>query len=99
MSDRPDHRAEEAAFLADMTGSIGAGAVAALARIRDALDLDYGGIDFGLSPSGEILLFEANATMIAALPPPDPVWDYRREPAEQVRAAARQMLLTRAGVV
>jgi lipoprotein NlpI len=98
MTDRPEHRAEEAAFLADLPGSLGAEAAAALARIRDALELDYGGIDFGLSPEGELLLFEANATMIAALPPPDPIWDYRRGPAETVRAAARQMLRARAGV-
>ncbi len=98
MADRPDHRAEEAAFLADLPGALGAKAVAALERIRDALALDYGGVDFGLSPAGEILLFEANATMIAALPPPDPIWDYRRAPAEAVREAAKRMLWKRAGL-
>ncbi|MEI9982349.1 MAG: hypothetical protein WDN69_03545 [Aliidongia sp.] len=92
MADRPEHRAEEAAFLADLSGSIGPAAVAALERISDALELDYGGIDFGLSRDGQILLFEANATMIAALPPPEPVWDYRRGPAEAVRKAAKRML-------
>jgi Tetratricopeptide repeat len=99
MASRPDHRAEEAAFLADLPGFIGAKAVQALERIRAALDLDYGGVDFGLSPAGEILLFEANATMIAALPPPDPIWDYRRGPAEAVRDAARRMLRQRAGLI
>ncbi len=97
MAGRPDHRAEEAAFLVDLPGFIGAKAVDALERIRDALDLDYGGVDFGLSPEGEILLFEANATMVAALPSPDPIWDYRRAPAEAVREAARRMLRKRAG--
>jgi hypothetical protein len=97
MTDRPEHRAEEAAFLADLPSSIGGGGAAALARIREALELDYGGIDFGLSRDGEILLFEANATMIAALPPSDPIWDYRRGPAEVVREAARRMLRERAG--
>jgi hypothetical protein len=95
MADRPEHRAEEAAFLAD-PHSLGAGAVAALERIGDAIGLDYGGIDFGLSAEGEILLFEANATMIAALPSPDAIWDYRRGPAQTVRAAARRMLAARA---
>jgi Flp pilus assembly protein TadD len=98
MADNPEHRAEEAAFLADLPGRVGARGFEALARIRDALCLDYGGIDFGLSRDGEILLFEANATMIAALPPPDPVWDYRRVPAESVRQAARDLIKTRAGL-
>ncbi|MGB8840689.1 MAG: hypothetical protein WCC64_06435, partial [Aliidongia sp.] len=97
MADNPAHRAEEAAFLADLA-SLGPGAVAALERIRDALGLEYGGIDFGLSEEGEILLFEANATMIAALPAADPIWDYRRGPAQTARAAARHMLAARAGV-
>ncbi|MEA2831155.1 MAG: aromatic-L-amino-acid/L-tryptophan decarboxylase, partial [Bradyrhizobium sp.] len=95
MADRPEHRAEEAGFLAGLC-SVGSGAVAALERIRDAIGLDYGGIDFGLSAEGEILLFEANATMIAALPSPDAIWDYRRGPAQTVRAAARRMLAARA---
>jgi hypothetical protein len=99
MADSPEYRAEEAAYLADPEGSLGAGAMAALDHIRAVLDLDYGGIDFGLSADGEILLFEANATMIAALPSPDPIWDYRRGPAESVRAAARRMLAARAGMV
>ena len=99
MAERPEHRAEEAAFLADLPGFIGMPAFRALERIRAALDLDYGGVDFGLSPAGEILLFEANATMIAALPPPDPIWDYRRGPAKAVRAAARRMLRRRVGLI
>lgn len=95
MAGEPAHRAEEAAFLADMAGTVGAAGMAALERIRDALGLDYGGIDFARGPEGEILLFEANATMIAARPPPDPMWDYRRAPAEAVLAAARRMLAGR----
>jgi glutathione synthase/RimK-type ligase-like ATP-grasp enzyme len=96
MADRPEHREEEATFLADMPGVLGPSRLAALGLIRDALGLDYGGIDFGLSPAGDILLFEANATMIAALPPPAPIWDYRRAAAERVRSAARTMILSRA---
>jgi hypothetical protein len=98
MADNADHRAEEARFLGDMPGAIGAAGVAALQRIEAALGLDYGGVDFGLGRDGDVLLFEANATMIAALPSPDPIWDYRRGPAETVRKAARDMLKARAGV-
>jgi tetratricopeptide (TPR) repeat protein len=96
MADRAEHREEEESFLTDMPGVLGQTRLAALARIRDALALDYAGIDFGLSPAGDILLFEANATMIAALPPPSPIWDYRRPAAERIRAAASAMILTRA---
>lgn len=96
MQDRPEHRAEEAAFLDDMTGVLGHSAVAALRRIADALALDYGGIDFALGAQGEILLFEANATMTVALPAADSVWSYRRPAAAAVLDATRAMLLGRA---
>ncbi len=96
MQDRPAHRAEEAAFLDDMAGVLGPSAVAALQRISDALALDYGGIDFALGSHGDILLFEANATMTVAMPPADPIWDYRRTAVANVLAAARNLLLGRA---
>ncbi len=72
------YRAEEARFLNDMAGAIGARAMRALIAIRDTLGLDYGGIDFGLNADGGLLLFEANATMIIVAPGPDACWDYRR---------------------
>jgi hypothetical protein len=59
--------------------------------------LDYGGIDFALSQNGEILLFEANATMVVEQPDGDPRWDYRREAVERIHAAVRDLLLTGAG--
>jgi hypothetical protein len=77
MADKPDHRAEEAVFLADMRAALGDKAVAALQGIRDALGLDYAGIDFGLAPNGDLLLFEANATMVIAVPDADERWAYR----------------------
>jgi glutathione synthase/RimK-type ligase-like ATP-grasp enzyme len=36
-----------------------------IAAIGKQLDLDYGGIDFTLLPGGQVLVFEANATMLA----------------------------------
>ncbi len=68
MADVPEHRAEDAAFLATWHGVLGAGAMRALKEIQTILRLDYGGIDFGLNQNGDVLLFEANATM-AILPP------------------------------
>jgi tetratricopeptide (TPR) repeat protein len=78
MADKPDHRTEEAKFLADMPAVLGAKAHRALEGIRDALGLDYAGIDFGLSGNGDLLLFEANATMVIAVPDNDERWAYRR---------------------
>jgi hypothetical protein len=98
MADRPDHRAEEAIFLTDMESVIGPNGTRVLVAVREALGLDYGGIDFGLGPNGEILIFEANATMVINPPEPDTRWDYRREPVQRVLDAARTMLVGRAGV-
>ena len=90
-------RAEERRFLADMPGVLGPRALRALERIAAALDLDYAGIDFALSPQGEVLMFEANATMVLVPPGPEPMWDYRRAPIATVIEAARRLLDRRGG--
>jgi len=87
------HRAEEAKFLRDMPAVLGPGPMAALAGIQKALGLDYAGIDFGLSPSGEILLFEANASITMAPPGGDRRWDDRRAAMQRVEDAVRKMLM------
>jgi hypothetical protein len=96
MANDPLHRAEDAAFLADMPAILGAKAVTALERIRDTLELDYGGIDFGLNAAGDVLLFEANATMIVNPPDPDERWAYRRAAVGKVLDAVGTMILGRA---
>ena len=95
MADRPDLRAEEAAFLTDMPKAIGPRAVTALLAIQERLGLDYAGVDFGLDPDGRLLLFEANATMTITPPDPDPIWEYRRAPIARALDAAKSMLLSR----
>jgi len=99
MRDRPEHREEEAKFLADMPGVLGEKAMAALERLLATMRLDYGGIDFAVNQKGEILLFEANATMVVEQPDEDPRWDYRRAAVERIHAAVRDLLLTGAGVL
>jgi glutathione synthase/RimK-type ligase-like ATP-grasp enzyme len=96
MADRPDLRAEEAAFLADMPKAIGPRAMAALQAIQERLGLDYAGVDFGLGADGRLLLFEANATMTITPPEPDPIWNYRRAPIARALEAAKSMLRSRA---
>jgi glutathione synthase/RimK-type ligase-like ATP-grasp enzyme len=95
MANNTDHRGHDAAFLDDMTGVIGSKAVAALERIRDTLGLDYGGIDFGLSPSGEVLVFEANATMVVNPPEADVRWVYRRAGVSRILDAVTAMIARR----
>ncbi len=43
---------------------IGPRAWAAIARIGRQLGLDYCGLDFSILPHGQVLVFEANATML-----------------------------------
>ena len=88
-----ENRAEDAAFLENMAGVLGSRAMLALAEIQARLGLDYAGIDFGLSADGDVLLFEANATMVVNPPEPDEKWAYRQPAVERVFAAVRQMLM------
>jgi hypothetical protein len=94
MERQASHRAEEARFLADMAGVLGETAVAGLRMIGQALNLDYGGIDFGLSAEGQIVVYEANATMAIVPPAAGAMWDYRR-PASDVALLAAQTMITR----
>jgi hypothetical protein len=96
MKESPEHRAEDAAFLADMAAVLGRGCMEALHAIQASLHLDYGGIDFGISQEGELLLFEANATMVILPPGADSRWDYRRPAVERVCRAVHTMLANRA---
>ncbi len=93
MADRPEHRAEDAEFLENMTEVLRSRALEALAQVQATLGLDYGGIDFGLSPGGDVLLFEANATMVVNPPAPEEQWAYRRSAVERIFAAVRRMLV------
>jgi hypothetical protein len=96
MAESPAHRAEDEAFLRDMPGTLGPQVMRTLEAIRDALALDYGGIDFALDGQSRVVVFEANATMIIAAPPDDECWAYRVGPVERVRSAVTRMLLARA---
>jgi glutamate/tyrosine decarboxylase-like PLP-dependent enzyme/glutathione synthase/RimK-type ligase-like ATP-grasp enzyme len=97
MADNPQHRAEDAAFLEDMPKVLGPLAMNALKQIQSTLALDYAGVDFGLNAQGELLLFEANATMVVNPPEPDERWKYRRPAYDEIRRAIHRMLLERSG--
>ena len=64
---------------------------AAIDAIREALDLDYFGIDCSIRPDGSILLFEANAAMnilLNSAPTPN-MWE---EPVHRIRDALVALL-------
>jgi phosphoserine aminotransferase len=96
MADKPEHRAEEEIFLRDMSSVLGQRGMHTLRLIQQRLGLDYAGIDFALGDNGEIVVFEANATMVVCPPERDPRWDYRRTAVARVDAAVRSMLLASA---
>lgn len=95
MANNPTNRAEDAAFLNNMGGVLGTTAMAALKKIQKTLGLDYGGIDFGLNERGEVLVFEANATMAVIIPDSDSRWDYRRPATQRIYEAVADMLVER----
>lgn len=97
MSERPDHRAEEARFLTDMRAALGARSIVALEGIARALGLDYAGVDFGLDAAGNVVVFEANATMAVYRPPAGEMFAYRRPAYDAVIAAVRRLIGDRAG--
>jgi hypothetical protein len=96
MAQSAENRAKEVPFLQNMAAAIGARGMAVLQRIADALGLDYGGIDFAVDAQGDILFFEANATMVMVPLAADERWDYRRPAFDNVFAAVRTMLVRRA---
>jgi phosphoserine aminotransferase len=97
MVDCGAHRQEDARFLEDMPRTLGEPALKALHGIAECLGLDYAGIDFSLTAAREVVVWEANATMVVPPPDPDPRWDYRRGAVERIDKAVRRMLLARAG--
>ena len=98
MMDNALYQAEEAQFLKDMHAVLGEKAITALQAVQSTLGLDYGGIDFGLSPTGEVLIFEANAMMNIIVPNKNPQWDYRRPAIDAASEAFQQLLHSRCHV-
>lgn len=97
MSDHAEWRAEEARFLEDPEGAIGARAMAAVAAIGRTLDLDYAGVDFAVMPDGRALVFEANASMLAHLEDPAGPYAHKNPHVQRIAAAFQALLAQRAG--
>jgi len=64
MAHQPWMQQEEAAFLNNPADVFGRSQMQALHAIRERLGLDYFGIDCGLDASGNVVVFEVNASML-----------------------------------
>ena len=64
MANQPWMQQEEAAFLDDCAAVFGPAQMQALHAIRERVGLDYFGIDCGLDASGQVVVFEVNASML-----------------------------------
>jgi hypothetical protein len=91
-----EERALDQAFLADPQAVIGTRAFSALHAIATVLNLDYGGIDFAVDPAGNVLVFEANATMTVPEADVDPQFAYRTKALDTVADAVMWMFITSA---
>lgn len=88
-------RDEEARWMRDFDSAFLARHGAALAEIAQRLELDYVGLDCGVSPDGRLLLFEADAGMTVHLMDPPDVFPYKQVQMPKVFAAFEQMLMAR----
>jgi len=96
MEKNAEYRNEEETFLGDFFSFLGTDAISALEKINQTLGLDYCGIDFGIDGDGNILLYEANSTMVIAPPTREKRWDYRRTAIENALTATKKMFVERA---
>ena len=92
------NRAEELAYLTNMAATLGPKAMAALTGIAALLELDYGGIDFGIGSDGNVLVFEANPVMAVYFPDEDERFAYRRAAIVRIVDAVRAMFSRRAAL-
>ncbi len=92
-----EEQAAQRRFCDDIAGYLGPAAMQALSEVARALNLDYAGIDFSLAPSGEVVVFEANAAMTIYVPDSGDSLASRRSAALRIHDAVRAMIARRSG--
>ena len=92
MASRPELLAEEERVLASASGGLSAEGVDTLHRVNERMPLDYFGMDFGVVPSGQLLLFEANATMNFFPFLSDPRFAYVKQSLQPARNAMHDLI-------
>ena len=91
MAEHPDTVAEEQKLIeSDDPFPPQVGAV--LEQVRERMPLDFFGMDFGVTESGQVVLFEANATMSFFPFSPDPQFAYLKLCFRPAQAALRELL-------
>ncbi|MDR3513650.1 MAG: tetratricopeptide repeat protein [Caulobacteraceae bacterium] len=95
MARDPARIAEELAFLRDPTAAIGERALAAVRAIGERLGLDYAGLDFSVLPDGQVLVFEANATMLVHPEAPSSPFAHKNPYVTTILDAFQAMLARR----
>ncbi len=85
---------EERHFLEHPAAVLGARGMAAVRAIGQRLDLDYAGVDFTILPDGQVLVFEANATMLVHPESAGPL-DFKNPFVSRILAAFEGMMTRR----
>lgn len=98
METHPSRQAEERRFLDDPAATLGAAAWDAICAIGRRLGLDWCGLDFACLEDGQILVFEANATMSVHPEAADGVLAYKNPAVATILGAFDAMLARRTDV-
>ena len=92
MTDRPERRAAEAAWMAAFDADFAVRHAAAFEALGRRLGLDYFGIDCAELPDGRLLVFEADVAMIVHDLDPVDVFPYKKPAMQKLFAAFQAML-------
>jgi hypothetical protein len=97
MADSAGKRAEEAAAMAGFDEAFAVRHAAAFAALHERLGLDYFAIDCAELPDGQLLLFEADVSMIIHALDPEDLYPYTRPQMATRFGAFEGLLKARAG--
>jgi hypothetical protein len=92
MTDRPERRDEEAAWMADFDTDFALRHAAAFEALHRRLGLDYFGIDCAELPDGRLLVFEVDVAMIVHDLDPVEVFPYKKPAMRRLFEAFQAML-------
>lgn len=92
MVEHPDLIAEEHRLLANPAAGLSTDVRRVLLTIRERMPLDFFGIDFGIAPDGQVVLFEANAAMCFFPLSLDPRFAYLHGCLPPAQRAFRELL-------
>ncbi len=96
MAERPSLQDEEQAFLGDDTSDRRKQIDRMMHTLAEANGLDYFGVDFSFLPNGQIVVFEANATMRSHYPEFAESFPYLSKPAVAHVAAFQELVEAKA---